>query len=180
MADRDLATTSQLYGPQDTANGKPRYVPGSGKVKSIMVDFDYTKLGILGSTSKPETFWGAVTPHNNVARLPAGAQIVGVSLIATTALVGNSSVLQVGLYESDGTVTDLDGLVKDLAESSIDADDDSIHYNPALASVGSVSPLMGKVAHATAETFIAMSQSAASKSFTAGVGKLIVDFVPAP
>jgi len=177
MADKNLATTSQQYGPRDAEEGLPRAVRSAGATKSIVVDFDYTKLGLL-STSKPTTFWGASTPYNNVARIPAGSKILGVSLTVKAALSGNSSVLQVGLYDASGSAVDADGLIKDLSEASTDADGDKVYYHPALASVASVSPLMGTVASKSNDQFIAIYQSAASKSFTAGRARLTVEYEP--
>lgn len=165
------------YGTRAVANNVARNVPGNGLTKTVVVDFDYSAISTLTS-SKPATFWGGSTPNTNAAAIPADSRIVGVSLFINTALSGNSSVLQVGLWDKSGSAIDADGLIKSLSEASTDAANDKVFYDPNVASVASVSPLMGTVASASNAAYIGMYQSAASKAFTAGTGKLVVEYIP--
>lgn len=165
----------QSYGPRDAANDTARNVPSRGMVKQVIVDFDYSKLALL-STSKPTTFWGGTAADATAACIPADSRILGVSLFVNTAFAGNSSVLQVGLYNAAGTAKDADGLIKDLAVASMGANTD-VTYDSSTASAASVSPLMGTVASASNALYIGMHQSAASKAFTAGTARLVVDYI---
>lgn len=84
-----------------------------GVRKALVVEFpDLTALA--------DSSW---TPTANDAFIPAGAIILKSTLVVdTTATSGGAAVLDVGLYEADGSVIDDDGLDAALTVASLTGD----------------------------------------------------------
>lgn len=107
----------------------------------------------------------AWTPTANDAFIPAGAVILKSTLVVDTAATsGGLAVLDVGLYEADGTVIDDDGLDAALAVASLTAgtviDGDG-------ADVGT------KVG--TANAYVGVTYDTAA--FTAGAVTVVVEYI---
>jgi len=84
------------YGPRDTDASKGGQAKSTGQIKRAEWQFSYDDLPTYGST-------------NLEFAIPANATIVSSKWITGTAWAGGTS-LNVGLYQSNGTVIDADGL----------------------------------------------------------------------
>ena len=111
------------FGPRDIAGGtneRPivRTVRTSGAEHELVVDFDYSHLGAT-ETAAPTEWWdndasGGTTPDSPSklhAFIPANSRVVECKVYVETAFAGATTDLIVGLYQSDGSTIDADGLV---------------------------------------------------------------------
>lgn len=100
--------------------------------------------------------------------IPAGSLIVGATLVMTTAATsGDSATLTIGTYNAAGTAIDADGIDAAVALTAIDANGDVVRCDGAQAS--------GVLGYVTADAYIGAIYGTAA--FTAGAGKLIVEYV---
>lgn len=99
--------------------------------------------------------------------IPAGSLIVGATLVMTTAATGSSSTLTIGTYNAAGSAIDADGIDATIALTAIDADGDVVRCDGAQVS--------GVLGYLTADAYIGAIYGASA--FTAGAGKLIVEYV---
>jgi putative methionine-R-sulfoxide reductase with GAF domain len=134
-----------------------------GSLRETLV-FDIDDASTIGATV------AAADINANDAYIPAGAYITSAYLIVETAFAGATAQLNVGLYEKDGTVIDADGIDATIAVTAIDAAGDVVACDG--AAVGGV-----VVADTANDMYVAVDYDTAA--FTAGKGKLIVEFIPA-
>ena len=85
-----------LYGPRETNEKFGAHAKSTGKVKRVEYKFSYDDLPTYGSNGLEYV-------------IPANATIVSSTWRTNTAWAGGTS-LNVGLYQSDSTVIDADGL----------------------------------------------------------------------
>lgn len=116
----------------------------------LIVDFDLTDL--------------SVTPSPLDAFIPAGSFITAAYIVVTEAAAGGTSV-NFGLYQQDGTVIDADGIDAAVATAALGATS-AVVCDGALvggtAQVGSNDAYFG---------------AAATGTYTAGKGKLVIEFI---
>ena len=101
--------------------------------------------------------------------IPNGSLIKGATLVVLEAFAGATAVLDIGVYDADGTIVDDDGIDAAIAVTSIDALNDTIACDG--ADIGTVVATTGGVK-------IAATYDTAA--FTAGEAELVVEYVPAP
>jgi hypothetical protein len=134
------------YGPRDTDASKGGQAKSTGQIKRAEWQFDYSDLPTYGST-------------NLEFAIPANATIVSSKWITGTAWAGGTS-LNVGLYQSDGTVIDADGL------------DAAITPTTAGAVIDGNGALVGATIGANAGELTV----AATGTYTAGTATVIVEY----
>jgi len=134
------------YGPRDTDASKGGQAKSTGQIKRAEWQFDYSDLPTYGST-------------NLQFAIPANATIVSSKWITGTAWAGGTS-LNVGLYQSNGTVIDADGL------------DAAITPTTAGAVIDGNGALVGASIGANAGELTV----AATGSYTAGTATVIVEY----
>lgn len=100
--------------------------------------------------------------------IPAGSVIVGATLVMTTAATsGGAATLTIGTYNAAGSAIDADGIDATIALTVIDAAGDVVRCDGAQAS--------GVLGYVTADAYLGMIYGTAA--YTAGAGKLIVEYV---
>jgi len=134
------------YGPRDTDASKGGQAKSTGQIKRAEWQFAYDDLPTYGST-------------NLQFAIPAGATIVSSKWITGTAWAGGTS-LNVGLYQSNGTVIDADGL------------DAAITPTTAGAVIDGNGALVGATIGANAGELTV----AATGTYTAGTATVIVEY----
>ena len=103
--------------------------------------------------------------------LPADSVITRATLYVTTAFVGATATLDIGLKVAAGTNTDDDGIDGLIAVTALDAIGDTINCNGAyVASVGNLTGL-----RITANQYIMTTWDTAA--FTAGAATLVVEYL---
>ncbi len=103
--------------------------------------------------------------------LPADSVITRATLYVTTAFVGATATLDIGLKVAAGTNTDDDGIDAAIAVTALDAIGDTINCNGAyVASVGNLTGL-----RITADQYIMTTWDTAA--FTAGAATLVVEYL---
>ncbi len=103
--------------------------------------------------------------------LPADSVITRATLYVTTAFVGATATLDIGLKVAAGTNTDDDGIDGLIAVTALDAIGDTINCNGAyVASVGNLTGL-----RITADQYIMTTWDTAA--FTAGAATLVVEYL---
>jgi hypothetical protein len=153
------------YGPQDVRDQAHQTVDVGGGVKQLVVDVSFDALpgfdADASGGSTPDSFSDAA------ARIPALSGIVSARFLVTTPFAGGTSYT-VGLYTKAGAAIDADGLLTaaQLATANIDAAGDFI--------VGS-----GALVEATVGAADAYLLMAASGTFTAGKGRLVIEYIEA-
>ena len=134
------------YGPRDTDASKGGQAKSTGQIKRAEWQFAYDDLPTYGST-------------NIQFAIPANATIVSSKWITGTAWAGGTS-LNVGLYQSNGTVIDADGL------------DAAITPTTAGAVIDGNGALVGATIGANAGELTV----AATGTYTAGTATVIVEY----
>ena len=103
--------------------------------------------------------------------IPADSVITRATLYVTTAFVGATGVLDIGLKIADGTNTDDDGIDAAIAVTILDAIGDTINCNGAyVSSAGNLTGL-----RITADQYIMTTWDTAA--FTAGAATLVVEYL---
>ncbi len=103
--------------------------------------------------------------------LPADSVITRATLYVTTAFVGATATLDIGLKVAAGTNTDDDGIDGLIAVTALDAIGDTINCNGAyVSSVGNLTGL-----RITADQYIMTTWDTAA--FTAGAATLVVEYL---
>ena len=103
--------------------------------------------------------------------IPADSVITRATLYVTTAFVGATATLDIGLKVAAGTNTDDDGIDAAIAVTALDAIGDAITCNGAyVASVGNLTGL-----RITADQYIMTTWDTAA--FTAGAATLVVEYL---
>ena len=103
--------------------------------------------------------------------IPADSVITRATLYVTTAFVGATATLDIGLKVAAGTNTDDDGIDGLIAVTALDAIGDTINCNGAyVASVGNLTGL-----RITADQYIMTTWDTAA--FTAGAATLVVEYL---
>jgi hypothetical protein len=103
--------------------------------------------------------------------IPADSVITRATLYVTTAFVGATGVLDIGLKVADGTNTDDDGIDAAIAVTALDAIGDTINCNGAyVSSAGNLTGL-----RITADQYIMTTYDTAA--FTAGAATLVVEYL---
>ena len=132
-----------------------------GVTESGTLVIDIADFTAIGST------FGAADIDVNKAVIPAGSVITGATLVMTTAATsGGSATLTIGTYNAAGAAIDADGIDAAVAITVIDADGDVVRCDGAQAA--------GVLGYLTADAHVGMLYGTAA--FTAGAGKLIVEF----
>lgn len=169
---------TQRYGQQTTTDRPYTRVVGSELGGTLVCDFDFNHLDNSGGIG---TFWtedasGGSTPDvpsGINASIPSGSYIKSAHLLISTAFVGATGTLDIGLYEKDGTAIDADGIDVNVAVTAIDAVNDVVVCDG--ASVGGV---VCNVSGATdADTGMYIGVISETADFTAGAARLIVEYV---
>lgn len=141
------------FGTRETEVNKGAQASTAGVVQQIVVDVDATKIGSSASDNLSVS-----------AFVPAGSLVRSAELIVDEAFVGGgTSTLDVGTYDADGTAIDADGLLAGVAEASLTADTLVVGAG---AQVGAV---------VNSDAYVSMTFGAAA--FTAGSGKLVVEYI---
>ena len=117
---------------------------------------------------------GATVPDSDVSQqlvnaaiIPAGSLIESAKLVVKTAFAGSNAVMDIGTYNAGTKAAIADnGIDSAIAVTAIDADGDVVACDG--ASLGVV---------ATVDTQIGVSYDTAA--FTAGVGVLTIEYIPA-
>jgi hypothetical protein len=114
-----------------------------------------------------------VSPQPTVG-LPDGAHIVSATLYVTTAFVGATGTLTIGLWNDDGdgtySVNDADGIDATIAVTAIDAIGDHVACDGALVGSGAIN-LAG-----TGDRNLYVSAFYATAAFTAGEANLVIEY----
>lgn len=138
---------------QGVTTGSPR--------QALVLDIpDFTAIG---------SSFGASNINVNNPFIPAGSVIVSAVLVMTDAATGSSSTLTIGTYNAAGTAIDADGIDAAIALTAIDADNDVVRCDGAQVS--------GVLGYVTVNAYIGAIYGTAA--FTAGAGKLIVEYIKA-
>ena len=130
--------------------------------KSLVHKFTYEDIA--------NTDTAAPSPHE--ASIPAGAVIVSATLYVTTAFVGATATLDIGLKVAAGTNTDDDGIDSAIAVTALDAVGDTILCDGALVlqETGDLTAV-----RFTADQYIMTTYDTAA--FTAGEATLVVEYL---
>lgn len=164
------------FGRQDVAGGvneRPvvRHTNRSGLVQELVVDFDFNHLG-SAETAAPTEWWDQDagsgdtpdTPSGIHAFLPNGCFLRAARLLVKTAFTtGDAGALNLGLYQSDATAIDVDGIDSAIAAASLT---DGAIITCDGADVGT---LVG-----ANDAYI--GAHASTGGFTAGAARLVVEF----
>jgi hypothetical protein len=103
--------------------------------------------------------------------IPADSVITRATLYVTTAFVGATGVLDIGLKVAAGTNTDDDGIDAAIAVTALDAIGDAINCNGAyVSSAGNLTGI-----RITADQYIMTTYDTAA--FTAGAATLVVEYL---
>lgn len=130
----------------------------SGMKQVVVVDLTLTSLG---------TTFGASNIDLNNPVIPAGSLITRADLVMTTAATsGGAATLTIGTYNAAGTAIDADGIDATVALTAIDAIGETVRCDGAHLTTG------GYIAE---NAYIGAIYATAA--FTAGVGKLYIEYV---
>jgi len=138
------------YGPRGAEDKLPALIKTEGYTKEMVVDFNYDDLPTYSAD-------GAM-----VLEIPADSLIVSSKLHVKTAAAGGTSY-NIGLYQSDSTVIDADGLDAAVATAALTED----------AWIVNDGALVGASIGAAAGQIVV----AATGTFTAGSYRLIVEYI---
>jgi len=130
--------------------------------KSLVHKFDYTDIADTDTTA----------PDPLLPVIPAGSVIVSATLYVTTAFVGATGTLDIGLKTADGTNTDDDGIDAAIAVTALDAVGDVIQCDGAyvMDQTGNLTGI-----RLTADQYIMTTYDTAA--FTAGAATLVVEYL---
>lgn len=98
------------FGPRVAEDKLPALIKTEGNEKLLVVDFNYDDLPTYGANGQMNI------------EIPADAFIVSAHLHVVTAAAGSSAVYNIGLYQSDSTVIDADGIDASLAQATLTED----------------------------------------------------------
>lgn len=146
------------FGDQGTVQDKGVQI--NGVRQALVVDIpDFTAIG--------STF-GAGNIDVQDAFIPAGSIIVGATLYMSTAAdsAADNATLTIGTYNAAGTAIDADGIDAAIAQTAIDAAGDTVRCDGAHTTTAG---------YLSADAYIGMIYGTAA--YTAGAGKLIVEFI---
>ena len=147
------------FGPQDTHTVGDTLAP----VRRMVVDLDYSNLPTFTADLNND---GTNNGFAVDAYIPAGAFITNAYIVVSTAFAGGTSY-NLGLYQADGTVIDADGIDAGVLLAALAA-------NKAVVCNGA---LVGGTATVGAEDGYLVV--AATGTFTAGEGKLVIEYLEA-
>ena len=152
MTTQVLNGVRNFYGPRGAEDKLPGLIKTEGYTKEMVVDFNYDDLPTYSADG------------SMVLEIPADSFIKSARIHVKTASAGSSAVYNFGLYESDSTVIDADGLDASVAQATL-AEDAWIDCDGALvgASIGA----------AAGQIVVAL----ASGSATGGSYRLIVEYI---
>ena len=162
-AGASVTQSTTHYGPRST-NQKYGGAPTTkGAQKEVIWVFDYNDLPVYGTSGLEQI-------------IPAYATIVDARLEILTAFAGGTSY-NIGLYKATGDdnagdVIDADGIDAAVALAVMDARGDVVHCDGALVSSTATGNVVSIGASAAELTI------AATGTYTAGKGKLIITYVP--
>jgi hypothetical protein len=125
------------------------------------------KFLVINIPNAPLIGSATTSPAANDAFIPAGAYITKASLIVTTAFVGATAALNIGLQTLAGSAIDADGIDVAIAVTAIDAIGDVVACNGALVA--------GVLTVGTANAYVSFDYDTAA--FTAGAGKLVIEYI---
>ena len=148
---------AQHYGPRVANSGLDNQVSTYGLTRQRELYFDFEQANAGLPTANADDDAGTL-------RIPAGALVKAAYLEVSTAFTsGGSATLELGVEDTDGTVSDADGF-DTLAVAAL--------------TVGSWHVLDGALIGATVGTAdVQISVDDATAVFTAGVGRLVVEYV---
>lgn len=127
--------------------------------RSLVIDVDLTALGTTFTSSN-------ISP--NMPVIPANAFITNATLIMSTAATsGGSATLSIGTYLANGTAVAAGGITSASALTTIDA------IGEVLKCAGT--QVNGTITVGTAPVYVGALYATAA--FTAGVGKLVIDYI---
>ena len=149
--------SAQHYGPRETNVGLPSSVSTYGVVTQLEVYFDYAQANAGLPTANAEDDSGTLV-------IPAGSFIKSAYLEVSTAFTsGGSATLELGVEDVDGSSNDPDGL-------------DTIAV--AALTAGSWTVCDGALVGDTVGAVdVQLSIDDATAVFTAGVGRLVVEYI---
>ena len=159
MATEILNGVRNNYGPQSSENLLPGENKTFGNVKSMIIDFAWDDLPTYSADG------------SRVREIPADSLIVGAKIHAGVAMSGTSGTFIIGLYESDSTVIDADGLfqVGETTQAALTED---------AWLIGSAGELLPNVSIGAAAGQVVV---AGGGTITGGEFRLIVDYIePTP
>ena len=96
MTEQVISGALNIFGPRDAEKKRPAMVT-DGLIKELIVPINYDDLPVVSANDA------------SVMEIPANALILDSLLFVETAFAGGTSY-NIGLYQSDGTVIDADGL----------------------------------------------------------------------
>jgi hypothetical protein len=137
----------------------PGGVTGENVHKTLVHKFGFADVAITDVT----------VPNAREAFIPAGAVITRATIYVTTAWVGATGVLDVGLKNAAGTNTDDDGIVSS-AITTIDALGDTLVCDGALVADGDLTAV-----RLAADQYVMTTYDTAA--FTAGAATLVIEYL---
>jgi len=150
------------FGASKSAIAPGGEVATEGDLRELVLSFNGTDVPATASQ----------VPITEEAGIPSGAYIESATLYVTTAFVGATATLDLGLWYDDGdgtyTVVDADGIDAAIAITAIDAADDKISCDGAL--IGTT------VTDSTNGRPILISTGYGTAAFTAGVADLVIRY----
>jgi hypothetical protein len=123
------------------------------------------------NTADPMTATGMAAYKDEVTPfIPANSYITRAYFVVTTAFVGATGTLDIGLMEADGSIVDVDAIDDGIAVAALAA---NAVVNCDGAGVGGVVKTS-----TTLDTYVCFTEHA-SNAFTAGAGYVVVEYMPA-
>lgn len=144
------------FGTRTVATSSGAKVATAGAVEELVLNIKGTDLGDTVAATDDAIVHGA--------SIPADSLILSADLFVTTQFAGATAVLDIGVYQEDGTTVDDDGIDAAVAVATL-VDNAVVSCDG--ADVGTVT--------ATAVKIAASYDTAA---FTAGEAKLVVRYIP--
>lgn len=163
-------STNEFWNNDDGLNirfGLEKATASKVGVKSTMGDEHELHAKIVGA-DVPST--DAVIGTHPLAGIPDGAYIVSATLYVTTAFVGATATLDIGLFNDDGDGTysanDVDGIDAAIAVGSLTAD----------AEIACNGALVGTTVAGTGNRHLYVSTGYNTAAFTAGEADLVIKY----
>lgn len=137
----------------------------AGGLKHMVVDINFDDLPTFTTDSDNDGTNDAFSGQDNY--IPAGSFITRAIFVVETAFAGGTSY-DIGLYDEDGTVIDVDGIVDAMLLAEIDDDVNNAHVCDG--------DLVGGILHiGAANGYLVVTEAG---TFTAGKGKLLIEYLP--
>jgi len=148
------------FGPKSVESKAP-YTVSYPSFKELHVPVVYDDLPVVSADDA------------TVQSIPANAWIEQAILHVKTAFTsGGAATMSIGLYQSDGTVIDLDGIDVDIALAAINADAERVLCDGALvANTAGVGSAAGQVV---------VVESSGANPYTAGEAELVIRYHDLP